>query len=525
LKQSVPLVLLALLMLGFCFSPQTAKAAPHLTVTPASQTIPQTSTALYTVSLSGASPDATYALTLPGLPSGAVYAFTPSAITGSGTSVLAIQTSAPPVYCPNSYSFNVTATNIALGSDKVSALGTLVLTQSGPSLSVALTTDKTSYIIGDTVLISITLNRAAEGSLTISPPTGQPSVSQYQTTNPTTLTKSFATTGQPAGAWAVAFQADDYCGGVGSAATYFDLVATYSVSISLTGVPSSASVNIQVDGQSQGTMGGSETRTLSFTVGSQHFISVDQYVQGSTGVRYFASQNNWGVASAGSHTFSYVTQYSFTVGTNPNGLVQISGAGWYNAGSQVQAGAPQSTYDPSGTLYVFLNWQVDGALQPGNPIQITMDKPHTAIAAFQPSAATTIISTITNAHTSTTSVTSTIVTTGTTISTSIVTQSGIRTVSSVVTSTLATQQGTTITAITYQTLTTPFVAMQIQDPNLELLFGSILVISVTAIAITLARRSPPRKQIVCSSCGFRNPPTATSFCVNCGQSLKGGRTQ
>src|SRR5208283_3416256 len=145
------------------------------------------------------------------------------------------------------------------------------------------------------------------------------------------FTKIFSTANQSPGRWNVTFQADDYCGTSSSAVTSFDIVAdTYSVSLSLSGIPSSVSVSIQVDGQSQGSMGGSETRSLNFKVGTQHSISVDQYVAGGAGARYLVSQNSWSVGSAGSHTFNYVTQYYFTVGTNPDGLVQLVGAGWYS---------------------------------------------------------------------------------------------------------------------------------------------------------------------------------------------------
>ena len=97
--------------------------------------------------------------------------------------------------------------------------------------------------------------------------------------------------------------------------------------------------------------------SLNFVVGTQHLISVDQYVQGGTGVRYFVSQSSWSIGSAGSHTFNYVTQYYLTVGTNPDGLVQISGAGWYNAGSSSSGrGSTDPSIIPAGALYVFSNW-------------------------------------------------------------------------------------------------------------------------------------------------------------------------
>jgi hypothetical protein len=74
----------------------------------------------------------------------------------------------------------------------------------------------------------------------------------------------------------------------------------------------------------------------------------------------------------------------FTVATNPDGVAQVTGAGWIKAGSSVQTSqAPDTLNGPAGTKYVFKGWMVDGALQPGNPISITMDKPHKAVATYE----------------------------------------------------------------------------------------------------------------------------------------------
>jgi hypothetical protein len=74
-------------------------------------------------------------------------------------------------------------------------------------------------------------------------------------------------------------------------------------------------------------------------------------------------------------------------------------------------------------------------------------------------------------------------------------------------------------------LTSTLAIKQVEDPNLEFGLGSILIISALVIVIILVKRSMPRKQIACGKCGFRNPSTATSFCVNCGQPLVRERTR
>ncbi len=187
------------------------------------------------------------------------------------------------------------------------------------------------------------------------------------------------------GRYTVTFEADDFCSGFSSSVVYFDVTPnTYDVSISLDGVPTTVSIPLTVDSQAQGSIGGSEIKTLTFSLDTSHTINVAQYVAGSSGVRYFSAQNSWTVNSAGSHTFSYSTEYMFTVATSPVGVAQVTGAGWIKSGSSVQTSqAPDTLNGSAGTKYVFKGWMVDGALQPGNPISITMDKPHTAVATYE----------------------------------------------------------------------------------------------------------------------------------------------
>jgi hypothetical protein len=239
-------------------------------------------------------------------------------------------------------------------------------------------------MVGDTVNIQMAVNRPAEGTLSITPPSGPPAVFSYVFVGPTyTLAKTF--TSQQVGRYVVNFQADDFCNGSSSALAYFDISPnTYDVSISLSSVPPQISAGLQVDGQSSGTIGGAQIKTLTFNINTSHTISVDQNVAGTTGIRYFAAQNTWTVSSGGSHTFSYQPQYLLTVATTPNGITQLTGGGWYNAGSIIQTGTANATLAGSaGTQYAFQNWQVDGVTQTGNPISITLDKPHTAVAMYQ----------------------------------------------------------------------------------------------------------------------------------------------
>jgi len=75
-------------------------------------------------------------------------------------------------------------------------------------------------------------------------------------------------------------------------------------------------------------------------------------------------------------TLVYKTQYYLTVRVDPPGITTIPGEGWHNATLTVSLLAPPV---PN---YEFKNWTVDGSLVPGNPINVPMDNPHTAIAYY-----------------------------------------------------------------------------------------------------------------------------------------------
>jgi hypothetical protein len=182
----------------------------------------------------------------------------------------------------------------------------------------------------------------------------------------------------------LSFQADDYCSGVSSAQSYFDVSPnTYDISLSLNGVPAQYSANVQVDSQPQGTINGGQIEKMSFKLNTSHSISVDQYVSGNTGVRYYCAQNTLTVTSTGSFTFSYQTQYLLTVNTDPAGITPVTGGGWFPSGTTVQTGqVPQTVPGSTGTQYAFKGWLINGTPSTGNPVSITLDKPYTATAKY-----------------------------------------------------------------------------------------------------------------------------------------------
>jgi len=253
-----------------------------------------------------------------------------------------------------------------------------------PSLVATVSTDQTNYQTGQTVTISLSITRPAEGQVTVTGPSGfSPLTYPFQFSSAGNGVVTSFTAG-PIGTYSVRVQADDYCGGYSSSQTTFTISPnSYDASISTSGIPPQYSTNVQVDGQHQGAIQGSQTKTLSFPIGSTHTITVDQYVAGPAGVRYYASQNSLSVSSTGTFAFNYQTQYQFNVTTDPSGVTPTTGGGWYNDGQSVQTNqAPPTVAGSTGTQFAFKNWELDGAPQSGNQLTVTMDMPHTAVAKY-----------------------------------------------------------------------------------------------------------------------------------------------
>ena len=162
------------------------------------------------------------------------------------------------------------------------------------------------------------------------------------------------------------------------------LPKTYVFTIHVSGFPSTISTNVKVDGTPSGVLKGGESQTFKFAIGSSHTISVDEYVAGDKGTRYYCSSNTWSFSSEGSYTFNYIAQHYLTVAVNPSELATLSGEGWYDEGASVTTGTATAVI-PGGsdTQYVFKTWLVDGTAKLGNPVTIVMDAPHTVTAEYK----------------------------------------------------------------------------------------------------------------------------------------------
>ncbi len=158
---------------------------------------------------------------------------------------------------------------------------------------------------------------------------------------------------------------------------------SYTVTITVQGLPSSLSTKVYVDGSYNGTLSGGSSDTLTLSINDNpHAILVDSYVQGTgNGTRYYENDTVWGISSPGSHMFTYVAQYFLSVET---AFSSATGQSWYNAGSTAQAVLnDQQIVEGQGTRNIFTGWSGDATGTQLTSNAIIMDGPKVATANWK----------------------------------------------------------------------------------------------------------------------------------------------
>lgn len=210
-------------------------------------------------------------------------------------------------------------------------------------LSASVWTDKYVYQVGESVDIGIMVNLACRGSLIVTRPDGA-----YLGRTLRLAPGIFYVTisaDYPLGRWAVLLEASTSTtpshGTIAS--TEFLVVAapprTFSVAVHVAGFPSNYSANVFVDEKMSGAIPGGTSRVFSFDIDTKHVISVEPYVSGAVGVRYYCPDSNWTVTSKDEHTFAFAAEYRLTVKVEPAdakaGVRPLAAESWYPAGKLV----------------------------------------------------------------------------------------------------------------------------------------------------------------------------------------------
>ena len=101
---------------------------------------------------------------------------------------------------------------------------------------------------------------------------------------------------------------------------------------------------------------------------------------GSGASGYSGSANPATITLAGPTTQTAVwdVQYLFSVKTLPENVTTISGSGWYNENTNATTGLAESAIGSR----TFKGWQVDRILVGGNPVTVSMNRAHEALADY-----------------------------------------------------------------------------------------------------------------------------------------------
>jgi len=146
--------------------------------------------------------------------------------------------------------------------------------------------------------------------------------------------------------------------------------------------------NVQVDGAHEATLLGGQSQVLTSVPCESHLVMVDQTIQGADpNARFSVIGSNFKqVSNVDNYAFfDYAREVYITTGSDPSGLTEPPGAGFYAVGSYFDSTAPSTveTNIQNGIKYVFREWQLpDGSKSPAREVFFTVNQAGTATAQY-----------------------------------------------------------------------------------------------------------------------------------------------
>jgi hypothetical protein len=146
--------------------------------------------------------------------------------------------------------------------------------------------------------------------------------------------------------------------------------------------------NVLIDGSHQANLAGGQSQTFTSVPCESHLVMVDQTVPGSTpNTRFSVIGSNTKLVTDIDNIayFNYAPDFYVGTSSNPDGIAQPTGAGYYTMGSYFSGTTPgtiEST-DQEGIRYVFREWQLpDGSKSPGVSLTFPVSQAGTATAEY-----------------------------------------------------------------------------------------------------------------------------------------------
>ena len=152
---------------------------------------------------------------------------------------------------------------------------------------------------------------------------------------------------------------------------------TYTVSVSVAGLPGALATAVAVDGQLYKSVTVGNGTMITFDRGTVHTVEVAGVVIGAPNVRYVCDVTEITASDTSSHVFTYATEYYVNVTTEPKDFFETAAVGWYRSGAvfSVKRTGPDVINTTQGTRMVFDGWYLNGQRANFDLGTIVVDEP------------------------------------------------------------------------------------------------------------------------------------------------------
>ena len=176
-------------------------------------------------------------------------------------------------------------------------------------------------------------------------------------------------------------------GSFGISGTY-TASADYDFTVEIGPGLAAGQTNVVIDGTQEVTLGGSQTETFTTQQGESHSVTVDQTIAGPDPKTRYAVKGSNEIMVSETNTsayFDYAQQVLIDTGSDPGGISQPGGTGWYAIGDyfNTTTASPVNPGNQPGTKYIFRSWSLpDGSTDPNRDLAFTVNRAGVATALY-----------------------------------------------------------------------------------------------------------------------------------------------
>lgn len=164
--------------------------------------------------------------------------------------------------------------------------------------------------------------------------------------------------------------------------------ATYDYTVQIGPGLTTGQTNVVVDGNQEATLGGNQSQSFTADEGASCLVTVDQIIAGpDPTTRFSVKAPNQIPVSETNNTayFDYAQEVLINTGSDPNGISQPGGTGWYaiNGDFNSTAASPVVSVNQKDVKYLFRAWSLpDGSTNPNRDLAFTVNRSGTATALY-----------------------------------------------------------------------------------------------------------------------------------------------